>query len=133
MSNLQNRHRRCRLLIVEEDRHNIDQLRDVFTEKGYECEVALDLETARRILRERFMDISAVNLATAGLKDEELIGEFKASDPGMVLVLYNGTTKKTRQRRLRRMGADSYLSRNSDIGAVIRSIERVMEAHEQAR
>ena len=34
---------RPRVLLVEQDRHGIDYLRDAFSEQGCECEVALDL------------------------------------------------------------------------------------------
>lgn len=117
---------RQRLVLLEEDRHNIDELRDFFLQKGYECEVALDMETARSILDERRMDLAVVNLELAGAQDEQIIEEFKARDPEMALVLYNGRKDKARQRRLRRAGADSYLSTASDIGAVARAVERVL-------
>ncbi len=117
---------RQRLVLLENDRHNIDELRDFFLEKGYECEVALDLETARTILDERRMDLAAVNLELADVTDEQIIEEFKERDPEMALVLYSGLKDKTRQRRLRRAGADSYLSKASDIGAVARAIDRVL-------
>lgn len=119
---------RRRVLLVEQDRHNIDQLRDAFTEEGCECEVALDLETAGNILGERLMDLAVVNGDLPGFEDEKLIEEFKSRAPAIALVIYNGTGDKTQQRRLRRMGATSYLSKASDLKAVIRAVQKVIKA-----
>lgn len=119
---------RRRLLLVEDDRHSIDELRDIFTQQGYECEVALDFATARKILAERMMDLAVVNASLSAVSDEKLVQEFMAHDPSMCLVIYNGTGDKARQRRLRRMGADSYLSEASDLRAVGRAVQKVLEA-----
>jgi DNA-binding NtrC family response regulator len=116
-----------RLLLVEDDRHNIDDLRDAFGDLGYECEVALDLNTAHSILAERRMAVVVVNAEVPEEKDEKLIEELKAIAPGMRLIVYNGTRAKARQRKLRRMGAYSYLSTASDINAVVRSVQRAFE------
>jgi DNA-binding NtrC family response regulator len=117
---------RRRLLLLEDDRHNIDELREGLMEEGYECEVALDLETARSILDNRLMDAAVINCEMPGVEDRQIIEEFKDRDPHMLLVLYNGVKEKARQRRLRRLGAASYLSHASDIGAVCRAVERVL-------
>ena len=116
-----------RLLLVEADRHNIDDLRDAFSDLGYECEVALDLNTAHSILAVRTMAVAVVNATVPDVKDEKLIEELKAIAPDMRLVVYNGTKAKARQRKLRRMGAHSYLSTASDMKAVVRSVQRAFE------
>ena len=116
-----------RLLLVEEDRHSIDALRDVFSDWGLECEVTLELETARNILSYRMMDVVVVNAALSGIKDETLVKELRDAAPQMLIVVYNGTTNRARQRRLRRLGADSYLSKTSELSAVVRAVQKLME------
>ena len=115
-----------RLLLVEDERHTIDELRDAFAEGGYECEVALDFATARHILHERMMDLTVVNSNLVDMPDDRLIRELKACNPAMSLVIYNGTATKVRQRKLRRLGADSDLSKASDIRAVLRAVRKVI-------
>ncbi len=117
---------RRRLVLVEDDRHSIDALRTAFADLGCECEVALDLSTAMTILGERRMDVAVVNAKATDMKEEQLIDELKDASPGIRIVIYNGTKSKARQRRLRRQGADSYLSTASDMAAVARSVERVL-------
>ena len=114
-----------RLLLVEDERHNIDELRDAFAEDGYECEVALDFATARYILGERMMDLAVVNSNLADMPDDRLIREMKASNPAMLLVIYNGRATKARQRKLRRLGADSYLSKASDTRTIMRAVHNL--------
>lgn len=119
--------RRYRLLIVETDRHSFDEMRQAFLGQGHECEVALDLETALNILDERRMDIAVVNTELAECEDEELVDRLQERARGIRIALYNGTTDRARQRRLRRRGADSYLSEDSDIPAVIRAVQRIID------
>jgi len=114
-----------RLLLVEDQRHSIDDLRDAFNAEGYECEVALDFATARYILGERLMDLAVVNANLADSPDDGLIAEMKASNPAMLLVIYNGKATKARQRTLRRLGADSYLSKASDAQTIIRAVHKL--------
>jgi DNA-binding NtrC family response regulator len=117
---------RRRLLIVDTNRRNFDELRDVFTRRGHECEVALDGATARSILAERTMDMVIINVEAAGGDAEEFVVELKEADPDMALVLFNGTSGKTEQRRLRRLGASSCLSKASDLRAVVRAVDRAL-------
>ncbi|MHC4664100.1 MAG: hypothetical protein ACYS8W_20755 [Planctomycetota bacterium] len=53
-----------RILIVEEDRKIVEQLRDTFEERGSDVEIALSLELGLAILRERRMDLIIINLQT---------------------------------------------------------------------
>ena len=116
-----------RLLIVEDARHVIDDLRDAFTGSRFECEVALDIRTALDILAERHMDAVVVDarLVPAGrCAVPDLIGQLKSLAPLARVVIFNGVTSSVTQRRLRRLGADGYLSKNSDLASVERSIRR---------
>lgn len=114
-----------RLLLLEQERHAIDELRDAFVEQGYECEVALEFPTVRRILENRMMDVAVINAKLTDLSDEELVGELKSLNPNMSLVIYNGTATKPRQRALRRAGADSYLSKATDPRNIVRAVRRL--------
>jgi DNA-binding NtrC family response regulator len=118
---------RQRVLIVDADRHSFDQLRDEFVQAGCECEVALDLDTARQILSERMMDMIVFNAELPGFDDEAMVEEMAEADPAMRIVIFNGSGDKSRQRRIRRMGASSYLSSASDQAAVVRAVMRVAE------
>ncbi|TET34173.1 MAG: hypothetical protein E3J72_15110 [Planctomycetota bacterium] len=53
-----------RILIVEEDRKIVEQLRDTFEEEGTDIEIALTLELGLTILHDRRMDLVIINLQT---------------------------------------------------------------------
>lgn len=72
------------------------------------------------------MTMTIVNSLVSIDSDEKLIGELKAIDPDMALVIFNGTKKKALQRKLRRLGAHGYLSEASDLPAVVRTVQRVL-------
>jgi DNA-binding NarL/FixJ family response regulator len=74
------------------------------------------------------MSAAAVNVRTCGVDDEQLLARFKERAPALRMVLYNGGADRRVQRHLRRLGADSYLSRSSDLEATVRAVERVCQA-----
>lgn len=113
-----------RVLTVVADRRQIEELRNLLGGAGIECEVALDLKTARHVLSTRRMDLVLVDLSLLDVKAASLIEELKNWNHDMRLVLFNGVKEKSEQRRMRRMGADSYLSKASDLRAVARAVER---------
>ena len=118
-----------RVLLIEHDRHVIDELRDTLAGDGFECEVALTVQTAEDILSERYMAGVVVNAkidpAPAG-GERGLIRRLKKLSPSTRIIIFNGVTNKIIQRRLRRLGADGYLSERSDMQAVKRSVQRVL-------
>ena len=119
-----------RLLLVEQDPHVIDELRDHFAGPMFECEVALNMETAWQVLDERKMDAVVVDAADESVDIEEipdLISRLKEKDEEMSIVIFNGVSDKPTQRKMRRLGADGYLSEKSDLNAVVRSVGRVLD------
>jgi DNA-binding NarL/FixJ family response regulator len=122
---------RRRVLLVADDPHLIDELRRLLARPHFECEVALDVETAWRILNTRRMDAVVLDAMLEDLPEAgegPLIRQIKEADPEVKLVVCKGACRKPLQRRMRRLGADGYVSRNSDPKAVVRSVERVIGA-----
>ena len=118
-----------RLLLVEQDWHVIDELRMRFAEGGFECEVALDVRTAQAILGERRMDgvvVDAVAAPPSVSGVSRLVGRLKDACPGVKVVIFNGVADRATQRKMRRLGADGYLSKKSDLSAVERSVRRLL-------
>lgn len=120
---------KSRLLLLEHDRHVIDELRDMLVSGGFECEVALTPETAEEILAERYMDAvvadaKVIPAPPGGVRG--LIQRLKAVAPLTKVVVFNGVTSKATQRKMRRLGAEGYLGRRSDLKAVVRSVQRIL-------
>ena len=95
----------------------------------FECEVALNMETAWQVLDERRMDVIVVDAEDESIDIEDipdLIPRLKEKDEEMKVVIFNGVSDKKTQRKMRRLGADGYLSEKSDLSAVVRSVRRVV-------
>jgi DNA-binding NarL/FixJ family response regulator len=95
----------------------------------FECEVALNMDTAWQVLDERRMDAILVDAAGESVEIEDipdLIPKLKEKDEEMKIVIFNGVSDKRTQRKMRRLGADGYLSEKSDLNAVVRSVRRVL-------
>ncbi len=119
-----------RLLLVEQDPHIIDELRDQFSGPMFECEVALNIDTAWQVLEERQMDAIVIDAADESIDMDdipEIIPKLKDADEEMKVVIFNGVSNKKNQRKMRRLGADGYLSEKSDLSAVVRSVRRVLD------
>ena len=67
----------ARILIVEDERQTVDELRDLFELYGYETEVALNKQVAITILQERSMDIAIVSTQVQGVPGTEILHEIK--------------------------------------------------------
>lgn len=119
--------RPCRVLVVENDRERVQELRTLFSQEGCECEVALDLETAVDIVSERRMEAVAVDLSTDGVDADEALDVLGKDESEHGLVFFNGSTDDSTQRGYRRKGADSYLSHKSSLKKVVNSTCRAME------
>jgi DNA-binding NarL/FixJ family response regulator len=94
----------------------------------FECEVALNVETARNVLSERQMDVVVMDQNMECVREviPDILFEFKELDDNMKIIVFNGVADKSLQRKMRRMGADGYLSTKSDLEAVVRSTHRVL-------
>ena len=111
-----------RLLVLEDDRGFIEDVRDTFLAHQFECEVALNVRTAQRILEQRRMDLALIDASAPTVDAKAVVEHLKSRYPKMKLVLFNGSEKKPEQRKMRKLGADSYLGRGSDL----KSLERVV-------
>jgi len=124
------RRRPFRLVLLEDKPKWIEQLQERFTPPEFECEVALTVKTARDIIAERHMDALVVDAAVESIPRGglgALVEEMKAAAPHTKVIVFNGATAKAMQRRVRRLGADGYLSKRSDLKALERSVRRIMD------
>jgi len=115
-----------RVLVVEDDHERAQELRTLFAEDGYECEVTLDLDTAGEVVSERKMEAVLVDLEVDGVSAEEALAVFTPTENDQGLIFFNGSTDDTVQRRCRRQGADSYLSSRSGLQRVVNATCRAV-------
>ena len=115
-----------RILLIGNARGSVQELRKRLSSNGYECEVALDLETASSVVSERKMAAVVVDLDADGLTADAVLETFPGEECQEGLILFNGSSDSAVQRRYRRRGVDSYLSEKSGPDHVLRATDRAI-------
>lgn len=116
-----------RVLLLEPDRQRVDEFRDILERSGFETEVALNREVAIAVLAERKMDVILIDEGASDRGSSDLVQEFHLLDPGLAICIINGAMRKTEQRVIKRMGAQSYLSAPTDGDKALKAVCRVLE------
>jgi DNA-binding NtrC family response regulator len=115
-----------RLLLLEPDRQRVDEFRDVFEHHGFETEVALNRDVALAVLAERKMDVILIDADASDDGCGDLVEEFHLIDPGLAICVINGVKEKPKQRAIKRLGAQSYLSAPTDGDKALKAVSRVV-------
>ena len=115
-----------RILLLEPDRQRVDQFRDVFVRNGFETEVALNREVTLAVLSERRMDALLIDAEVTGKACGELVKEFHDLDPGMIICIINGVKEKTKQRLVKKLGAQSYLSAPTEGDRAFKAVVKLL-------
>ncbi len=120
-----------RVLIAGGDKCQLNELRENLTFSPIECESVVNLKTAKQVLKCRTMDVLVIDsMAILDHQDqkeaEELLKGLKADFSDTQIVIYNGVRNRSLQRRLRRSGADGYLSDKNNMKNVAGSVLRLL-------
>ncbi|HHT9120181.1 MAG TPA: response regulator [Candidatus Hypogeohydataceae bacterium YC41] len=118
---------RDRILIIEESRQIVDELRDNLELAGFETEVALNFQVAYAILEERKM-----NLAIVGSSFQEIntIRKLCELDNTLPIIFLSEQKSKRYQSTLIKAGASAILELPLDKDQVIEKIEKLVEKPE---
>lgn len=120
-----------RVLLVSSDMYQANKLKDHIKTPLVECECVNDVETAKKILSCRRMKVLAIDSNLKKLSDnnnvKDFVNEIKSLSCDTKVVVYNGVCNRTIQRRIRRKGADGYLSHKNSIKNVAGSVRRVLD------
>ena len=115
---------RARIIILEENRQVVDELRDDLDIAGFETEVALSCPVAFTILEERKMDLAIVG---AG---DQAIGTLKRLHglfPKLPIIFLSEQKSKRYQSSLLKEGASAVLELPPDKEQLIKKIEQIVE------
>jgi DNA-binding response OmpR family regulator len=116
---------RARILILEENRQIVDELRDSLELAGFETEVALNSQVAFAILEERKMDVAIVGASVQPNNTLKKLHELSADLP--ILFLTEQKSKRY-QAGLLKAGASAVLGlpleRDRVIGAVEKTVRK---------
>ncbi len=119
-----------RILIVEDTRQTVDDLRDYFELEGYETEVALNSQVAVSIIAERKMGLALIGMEVREVPAIEIIKELRGADPLLpIIVIYENKSKRT-EAALTKAGARDFITKPLDKDVVLQKVKNVLEPKE---
>ncbi len=119
---------RARILILEEDRQIVDELRDNLELAGFETEVALGTQVAFSILDERKMDLVILG---ASIKEVEIFKKINDLSPTMPILALSEQKSKRYQSSLIKAGASTIVELPADKEHILKRIEELTEKPEE--
>lgn len=131
------------VLIVDEERAMREGCREVAQSSGYDVVMAENAEQACRILETQAVDVVLLELKLPGVGGLELLRQFKARRPDVIIVVITGYGSIRSAVQAMKLGAYDYLTKPFGIGELksvlehaaeeVRSITQRREAREQLR
>ncbi len=118
----------ARILIVEDERQTVDELRDLFELYGYETEVALNSQVAISILQERCMDIAIISTSVQGVPGTEILHEIKKYYATMPIIMISDQKLKRIEISSMKAGATVFLLKPLDRTTILQTIEDILVA-----
>lgn len=116
-----------RILIVEDTRQTVDELRDYFELEGYETEVALNSQIAVSIITERKMSLALIGMTVHELPATEIIKELRSIDPSLpIIVIYENKSKRAED-ALTKAGAKDFVEKPLDRNIVLQKVKSILE------
>ncbi len=117
-----------RIVIVEDERLTVDELRDHLELYGYETEVALTAPVGFGIIGERKMDVAIIGEDVREVSGLDILGKLRAIDPELKIVLMTDQKSKRYQATLLKSGAQGVLTQPLDKAAALAVIESVLKS-----
>lgn len=115
---------RARILILEENRQIVDELRDNLELGGFETEVALNSQVAFTILEERKMDLAIVE---DNIQAVDTLKKLHELSPELPIVFLSEQKSKRYQSSLLKAGASAILELPLDKDLVLKKVEEIVE------
>lgn len=110
------------ILVVEDDMHISDLLKEALCKEGYQCEQAFSGTEAKMLLEAKTYSVILLDLMLPGLTGEELLGEIRKKGNIPVIVL---TAKDSLDEKIDLLtgGADDYITKPFEIKEVMARIQ----------
>jgi DNA-binding NtrC family response regulator len=118
---------RARILIIEDERQTVDELRDHLELHGFETEVALSGPVGTSVVEERKMDLAIIGTKVQDMEGLELLRRLKKLDPGLKAVIITDQKSKRYHASLVKAGADGVISLPVNKDGALELIEEILK------
>jgi DNA-binding NtrC family response regulator len=117
----------ARLLIVDDEVDTCANLRDIFTDLGYETDVAYDGRSALKLVEKNQYDIALLDLRMPGMDGLELYHRIREISAGTVAIVVTAYATSETASSIKRAGAWKIISKPVDLEMLMSAINTAVE------
>jgi DNA-binding response OmpR family regulator len=118
---------RPQLLVVDDERDTCANLADIFTDLGYEVDVAYDGPSALALAEHKTYDIALLDLKMPGMDGLELFRRIKAISHGTVAIVVTAYATSETARKVLDAGAWRIMPKPVDFAAMLRQVDEALD------
>lgn len=100
-----------KILLVEDELRMAENLKQVFTIKGYEVILALTGKDAIELYQKEKPDVVLLDLGLPDMNGRDVLKDIKTKRPELKVVIVSGYGEKDVEEELLKLGADYFLSK----------------------
>lgn len=116
----------CRLLLVEDDQHILNLLRDMLRLKGHDVICTADGAEALKLISEKEFDLVVTDLGMPAVNGWEIAKQTKVKKPGTPVIIITGWGAQYEGEDLAARGVDLMLSKPLSWGKMMHSIDKIL-------
>jgi two-component system response regulator HydG len=120
------RAKKARVLVVDDEASARDALSKLLEQEGYETVTAVDGASALVVVSERAPEIIVTDLQMPGVDGMELLSKVRAENPDIPVIVATASGDVTAAVRAMRSGAEDYLTKPIDFDALLLVVERAL-------
>lgn len=113
-----------RVLIVDDVEYLALHLKKVFVKNGYEVDVAVDGNSARKMFMQRRPEVTILDYHLPDCNGDELLMEFKETEHPPVCIILTGDTTPELALELMQKGADAYVQKPANRDYLLQVVQK---------
>lgn len=115
------------LLLVDDEPDTCTNLSDIFTDLGYQVDVAYDGESALKLVQQRQYDVALLDLKMPGMDGLELYRRIRRLSAGTVAIVVTAYATGSTAQAVLEAGAWRILSKPVDFGQLLKFVGEAVE------
>ncbi len=117
----------ARILIIDDHGVMRDSLKEVLSQRGHEVWAAADGPSGLRIAKTCDPQIVILDRDLPGMTGSQVLPVLRRSHPTARVIILTAFTGSKTASRYRDSGADSFLSKGTDLAGLFREIDRLLD------